>query len=443
MGNYINNSGDFVNENYLLADKIDAKLEDEMIYDPITLKRLKALYKAKEKMIELEDFDEAKKIKDAIDRLKSVSQQLIQLEERKTIAVRNDDFDAAKMLKYEIERLRNAVAGINLNGVVKAEDILQTRNNFQDDQYNVNYNNSRGQTSNKQVNNNNNKRNETKGISGGYPVSSDMVMEEEKFNNQKPIKSGYQLQDKNDAKKRQEVEEQQIKGGVDFNKMVQDQMDKEGVQNKGMEAEEDIPANEMKRAEPLIPVLTYDIVKLLFQKYWKQKEEAIRQITEEVKNHPKSKILGPHQADPIIVAIMGACAYVLSCNVSQVLMLTIDLIKIMFNKFRGINISGYSRTEFNHHVDSCLILLIEKIGDANLKLKEKSENSIIEMANNSLIGHKIVYEHLIKGQVKKQLLTSAKHISGRLLLISRMIDNFGVIFCFILSSTQMMSQFKV
>ena len=98
----MNNSGDFVNENYILGDKIDAKLEDEMIYDPVTLKRLKALYKAKEKMIELEDFDEAKKIKDSIDRLKSVSQQLIQLEERKTIAIKNDDFDAAKMLKYEV-----------------------------------------------------------------------------------------------------------------------------------------------------------------------------------------------------------------------------------------------------------------------------------------------------------------------------------------------------
>ena len=425
----MNNSGDFVNENYILGDKIDAKLEDEMIYDPVTLKRLKALYKAKEKMIELEDFDEAKKIKDSIDRLKSVSQQLIQLEERKTIAIKNDDFDAAKMLKYEIERLRNAVAGINLNGNNKPEEILPNKNNFQDDPYNVNYNNqnNRGMSSNSKSNNNNTKKTELKGLSGGYPVSSDMIIEEEKFENNKNIKSGYQLQDKTDIKKRMEIEEQQVKGGVDFNKMVQEQMEKEGIQNKGgNEAEEDIPANEMKKAEPLIQVLSYDIVKLLFQKYWKQKEEGIRLITEEVKNHPKSKILGQHQVDQIIISIMGACAYVLSCNVSQVLMSTIDLIKIMFNKFRGVNISGYTRTDFNNHVDSCLILLIEKIGDANLNFKEKSENSIIEMANNPLIGHKIVYEHLIKGQVKKQLLTSAKHISGRLMLISRMIDNFGL-----------------
>ena len=432
LGNYANNSGDFVNENYLLADKIDTKLEDEMIYDPVTLKRLKALYKEKERNIEMEDFDQAKKIKDAIDRLKAVSQQLIQLEERKTIAIRNDDFDAAKMLKYEIERLRNAVAGINLN-IGRPEEILPTSNQFKDDQFNAQYNNNRGQSSSgdKSPDNKGKKRPELKGISGGYPVSSDMIMEEEKSNN-KHIKTGFQLMDKKDIQKRVEVEEQQIKGGVDFNKLVQEQMEKEGKQNKGNEAEEDISANEMKKAEPLIQVLSYDIVKMLFQKYWKNKEEAVRIITEEVKNHPKSKVLGPHQVDQIIIAIMGACAYVLSCNVSQVLMSTIDLIKIMFNKFRGVNISGYKRSEFNNYVDSCLILLIEKIGDANLKLKEKSENSIVEMANNPLIGHKIVYEHLIKGQVKKQLLTSVKHISGRLLLISRMIDNFGVKFYFII-----------
>jgi centrosomal protein CEP104 len=45
-------------------------LEDELIYDPVTLKRLKDLNKAKNRAIELEDFEEAKKIKNAIDSLK-------------------------------------------------------------------------------------------------------------------------------------------------------------------------------------------------------------------------------------------------------------------------------------------------------------------------------------------------------------------------------------
>jgi centrosomal protein CEP104 len=129
LGEYATKSGDYVNKNISPNDmKFADKLEDQMIYDPITLKRLKMLYKAKEKAVELEDFDEAKKIKEAVERLKSVSQQLIQLEERKQIAIKNDDFDSAKILKYEIDRLRDAVAGINLNHGIKPDEILPNHN---------------------------------------------------------------------------------------------------------------------------------------------------------------------------------------------------------------------------------------------------------------------------------------------------------------------------
>ena len=114
LGEYPNVLGNLGQDNNINIENLD-KLEDEMIYDPATLKRLKELYKAKKKAVELEDFDEAKRIKVAIDSLKSVSQSLIQLEERKKIAIKNDDFDAAKLIKYEIERLRAAVSGSNLN----------------------------------------------------------------------------------------------------------------------------------------------------------------------------------------------------------------------------------------------------------------------------------------------------------------------------------------
>ena len=61
--------------------------------------------------------------------------------------------------------------------------------------------------------------------------------------------------------------------------------------------------------------------------------------------------------------------------------------------------------------------------ESNLKLKEKAENTVMEFANSSLVGHKTVFEDLITGQVKKTLVKSARHLSGRLNLISRMIEN--------------------
>ena len=146
-----------------------------MIYDPATLKRLKELYKAKKKAVELEDFDEAKRIKVAIDSLKSVSQSLIQLEERKKIAIKNDDFDAAKFIKYEIERLRAAVSGSNLN---------ETNQKLMQEQYS---------------NNNNPKANPLE-LPPGYPNTGDKTR---LFNNQnqkdyQPINNEYEMENDED-----------------------------------------------------------------------------------------------------------------------------------------------------------------------------------------------------------------------------------------------------
>lgn len=56
----------------------------------------------------MDDFDEAKRIKDTIDRLKTVSSQISQLEERKILAIKSEDYDAAKIIKMEIEKLKAA-----------------------------------------------------------------------------------------------------------------------------------------------------------------------------------------------------------------------------------------------------------------------------------------------------------------------------------------------
>lgn len=58
--------------------------EEEILnMDRGTMETLKALYAAKERAIQYEDFDEAKRIKDTIDRLKSISTHISALEEKK------------------------------------------------------------------------------------------------------------------------------------------------------------------------------------------------------------------------------------------------------------------------------------------------------------------------------------------------------------------------
>ena len=48
-------------------------LEEELSIDKSTMETLKALYAAKERAVSMEEFDEAKRLKDTIDRLKMIS----------------------------------------------------------------------------------------------------------------------------------------------------------------------------------------------------------------------------------------------------------------------------------------------------------------------------------------------------------------------------------
>merc|ERR1719158_1241384 len=82
---------------------------DNVNFDPQTSERMRALVAAKKRAVEFEDYDEAKRCKEMIQRLRSVGHALAQLEEKKRLAVSNEDYDTAKALKGEVERLRKAV----------------------------------------------------------------------------------------------------------------------------------------------------------------------------------------------------------------------------------------------------------------------------------------------------------------------------------------------
>lgn len=72
------------------------------------------------KAVDEEDFDRAKHLKDAIDKLMLAGSSLVQLESQKKLAIENEDFDSAKVLKFEIERLRNLAMNLDTDRVILA-----------------------------------------------------------------------------------------------------------------------------------------------------------------------------------------------------------------------------------------------------------------------------------------------------------------------------------
>ncbi|OLP97488.1 Centrosomal protein of 104 kDa [Symbiodinium microadriaticum] len=79
-------------------------------YDAQTLERIRSLSNAKAaRAVDAEDYEEAKRCKEMLARLRQTGLLLRELEDRKKAAVQNEDYDAAKALKSEIDRLRSAI----------------------------------------------------------------------------------------------------------------------------------------------------------------------------------------------------------------------------------------------------------------------------------------------------------------------------------------------
>lgn len=75
--------------------------------DSVTAQRIAELEKQKAVAVAAEDYDEAKRLKIAVEELYASGAKIAELEEKKTIAVAEEDYDLAKSLKIELERMRH------------------------------------------------------------------------------------------------------------------------------------------------------------------------------------------------------------------------------------------------------------------------------------------------------------------------------------------------
>lgn len=120
-------------ETPLMSQMEQPRVIDESQFDAITLSKLKELDHAKNRAVELEDFEEAKKIKVATERLRHIGAQLKHLEESKKRAIQVEDFDSAKIINQELMRLRDTVAPATV-GIKYMQEKPQIRVQFVQDE---------------------------------------------------------------------------------------------------------------------------------------------------------------------------------------------------------------------------------------------------------------------------------------------------------------------
>lgn len=95
-------------------------LSFDLRFDAKTAARIREIQVAKDHAVAMEDYDQAKRLKQMEEQLKSIGLQLARLEAQKRDAVANEDYDAAKRIKDEISLLEASVGSNETQPIVVA-----------------------------------------------------------------------------------------------------------------------------------------------------------------------------------------------------------------------------------------------------------------------------------------------------------------------------------
>ena len=345
---------------------VPQKLENDMEFDVVTGERLKNLTAAKNRAVENEDFDEAKRLKETIDKLKSVGYQLQQLEDRKRAAINNEDYESAKIIKQEIDRLRNAVAP-----PVEEPTYKSSNKPFLEHQK-------------QQV--------------LGRPSSRNLPPEEEPFQ-KRPNKVAYDEQ--------VIPTHSQAKGP---GKMYEDE-------NPTAEAE---PLGPQQRAlaEPLIPYLGENLCQKLFSKQWQSREEGLADLQQEIERGPESYLFANSGESEIASGALGAIKHTIGDKVSQVSMKAMNVLHSLLS-----NVS-VGRSESSEHLQSIVQNLLLKIGDNNARVRDLAEQTYITLTKSETLNVSSAVNHLVKPSKEKS--GSQKHLVGKLNLLYSFVKEFQI-----------------
>lgn len=376
------------------------RLENELEFDPVTTERLKQLLVAKDRAIENEDFDEAKKLKDAIERLRSVGQQLYTLEERKRIAINNEDYESAKVIKMEIERLRNAI-------LPPAEN-----NNY-----------ARPYSGNRPLGMD---RPASRPLAGNPIPQSDFDL----FPPTKPMKNdpfikqeSLPIRNQIYGNKGPVSHDEQVIPTVASGKnpaQIYEEDDEEGPKNVS-NSPEPLGMQQAKLAEPFIHILTDKICKRIFSKTWQFREEGLGIIMNEVSGS-SSEIFANLDNPDIYTGTLGAIRHTLGDKVAQVSQKSMGLLGLLIRTIPPNR--GYIHGDASEYAQSIMILLLDKAGDNNARVRELAEQTFMAFGKSEIIGISSSIQAILKPSKEKS--TSQKHIVGKLNLLTTIVEEFRI-----------------
>jgi centrosomal protein CEP104 len=378
------------------------RLENELEFDPVTNERLKQLVLAKDRAVEIEDFDEAKRLREAIERLKSVGKQLYHLEDRKRQAINDEEYESAKVIKMEIDRLRNAV-------------IPPTENNY--------FNRPSSGNQPMGLNRPASRPGPSSYVPQQVPPEYEPVSRPPKSElNSRPdvfMARNVPVAPKAPVSHDEQVIPTALNGKVPRNVYEDEDDNTTKIDNNGPES---LGVQQSKQSEPFIHILGEDLCKKIFSRTWQFREEGLGEIQNELSKGDSSNLFGESEVTDVYTGVLGSVRYTIGDKIAQVSLKAMGLLAALI---KNLPIPKSSlRGDSSEYLQAVLPLLLDKIGDNNPRVRETAEQSYMMLAKSDFIGPGLSVQTILKPMKEKS--TSQKHNLGRLNLLVSMVEEFRI-----------------
>ena len=440
-------------------------LEDFANYDPVTLERMKILHAAKERSVAVEDYDEANRLKEVIDKLKTISKQLSMLEEKKRLSVQNEDYQSAKVIKVEIDRLRNSVltpmpmehgtfllagpprqpplnppspympGGPGAPASVPSAMPMPMRPDLimeegKDSSANKSLNTGfervkperepieyRGGKFNRPTGGN---MEESKGVFGGEDVDTYGKMGDILGTDQSrvPPVGGRSSQ----AMLPHDEQVIPTVANQGPSKQPPGEEEYESYDPEGVRAEPLTEAGK-KIAQQFFGVFELPLLEMCFSGTWQLRDKALGYLQEEVIKRQYKYILIEDRAK-IIACCIGLGGFLIEDKISQVSMKAMSMIETCCS-FHEDPIDT-QKQEFNAFADQAILSLIDRLGNNQPKVRAAAEHAMMSMCAHPSVGPWHAALVIVKGKQGKVMQNSMKHIQGKLNILTKLIEEFGI-----------------
>ncbi|KAL3664996.1 hypothetical protein V7S43_010171 [Phytophthora oleae] len=372
-------------------------LSFDMRFDAKTAARIREIQGAKDQAVANEDYDQAKRLKQMEEQLKSVGLQLARLDAQKKEAVANEDYDLAKKIKQEIGMLEASVGSNETQPILPIPAVAPSPLRSQVLPRLGAMQRSSSSFSPRDM----------------YPEEQPQVAKNGSFNGDNggslrhSAQGGFPGGNVQDPASRADYDDQEDGENGGPNPHFRGIPDAENLPDP-----DEIPAALAKESEELIAVIGPFFTRCVYSNLWNHRDAAIRKVTME---------MDKYSVEPM--RLMEVCSTLAQSGagdrIAQVALSAFGLLDRMMSFGARVR-----RDEMCRILGNSMTQLVNKLGESQAKVRDEAAAVLGRLAAAKNVGVAFVTSHLTK-RSKKPL--GLKLLQGRLVVLKNLLADFELL----------------